>query len=133
MAPYATKSQAQEFYAGQDGDDLSIKIVMGSAARTVSSLSDAPADLTLLPDYKEAAAHAELLVGRWIWRSDFGGLSSKGSVAGTTASKSYRSVKDVRDLVASAMGDYYSGDEIAGEAESKDAGKAYVGRLRSRR
>lgn len=101
----ASIQDCRNYYAGEEAEELDVAIVQGTAARTVQQLAPEPAETD--EDYEEAAREAELLLGRWIWRSDGGALSSK-SLSGVT-SKSYAKFDDVRNLVSSAMGSFYKG------------------------
>lgn len=111
---YATEPEARAYYAGDDAEPLDVSVVRGAAARAVASLSkpehDEDGNVTL--EYAEAAKEAELLVGRWIWTSDHGTLTSK-SISGVI-SKNYSKVADVQALVSLAMGEYASGSSDVG-------------------
>lgn len=93
---------------------------MGSAARIVASLAPPPAEVD--PDYAEAAAHGELLVGRYLFSTEGGTLSSEG-ISGI--STSYVKFPEVQSLVAGAMGSYYESPTVAsGGLRSVELGRS---------
>lgn len=116
MARYASIEECRAYYAGNDAEQLDVAIVQGAAARTVSALStpelDADGNATI--DYAEAARETELLVGKWVWRTDGATLTSK-TITGVVA-KTYAKVADVQALASSSLGIYYKDPAKSGRA-----------------
>lgn len=97
--------------------------VLRTAERIVKNLAPPDAE-PRSEDYRQAAADTEISIFEYIWETR-GIVSSQSSIVGTSVS--YQSDPQVLKILRDAMGDYYTGGEGA------DSGKAYVGRLRSRR
>lgn len=117
--PYATDDDVREFYAGEDAGDLAVETVMGVAADLVQKYAPAPSPLPSPDDYSPRAKRAELLVGRWLWRTE--GYVSGKSLSGVGSRSFDVSGTVVSRIVSEAMGDYAGAD------------KAYIGRFPTRR
>lgn len=102
--PFATPSQARTFYAGEDTTGVLLDVPYNNAARLVQRYAPVPDPEPA--DYAEMAAHAELEVGRYLFNSMGGSVSSLSSEAG---SLSLTNLSAVMGIVAGTMGDYYTG------------------------
>lgn len=107
---FATEQEARDYYAGAEAEGLAVEVAMGAAANMVASLAPPPAELEADPGYFSAARLGELLVGRYLWNTEGGTLSSEG-ISGI--STSYVKFPEVQSLVAGAMGSYYKSPTVA--------------------
>lgn len=113
--PFATPSQARTFYAGADTSGVALDVPMRNAARLVRKFAPPPDPVT--DDYATAAADAELEVGRYLFNSLGGSVSSLSSEG---QSLSLTNMSAVLSIISGTMGEFYTGGA---------AGVAYVGWL----
>ena len=98
--------ECRVFYAGTAAADGEVEPIRQAAHEVVLSRSDPPAeDAPERGDYVESAHAAQLLVGRWLWRTDGGTLSSK-SIS-PVISRSYMGPESVFAIARAALGPYY--------------------------
>jgi hypothetical protein len=99
--PYATPSQVRTFYAGEDTESALYGPAMRNAARLVQRFAPVPDPEPA--DYAEMAADAELEVGRYLFNSQGGSISSLGAEG---MSLSLTNLTAVKSIIAQAMGGY---------------------------
>lgn len=103
--PYATPSSAREFYGlPDDASGPIFNVPYRNAARLVQKFAPTPDPEPA--EYAEAAADAELEVGRYLSNSLGGSLSSLTAPEGGL---SFTNLQAVMGIVAGVMGDYYVG------------------------
>lgn len=103
--PFATPSAVRTFYAGEDTPLGVYGPAMRNAARLVQRFAPAPDD-PVPADYANRAADAELEVGRYLFNSLGGSVSSLGTEG---QSLSLTNLSAVMSIVSGTMGDYYTG------------------------
>lgn len=100
---YANVSEAIEYYAGDDAGNIELQVVMRRAAALVQQYAPVPDPEP--SDYARMAADAELEVGRYLWDTDSGSVTSQSLPSGSTSFADTGYIKrTVRDL----MGIYYT-------------------------
>lgn len=102
--PYASPTQARDYYAGEDASGVTLDNPMGMAADLVAQYAPAPNPVTT--DYEDRALRAELEVGRFLFNSQGGSISSVGAEGMTI---SFTNLQAILFLIQSSMGDYFSG------------------------
>lgn len=102
--PYATPSSAREFYGlPEDAGGPTFNVPYRNAARLVQKFAPVPAELPEPADYAEMAADAELEVGRFLFNSLGGSLSSLTSPEGGL---SFTNLAAIKGIIAQTMGAY---------------------------
>lgn len=100
--PYATPSSAREFYGlPEDAGGPTFNVPYRNAARLVQQFAAVPDPEPT--DYAEMAADAELEVGRFLFNSLGGSLSSLTSPEGGL---SFTNMAAVKSIIAQTMGSY---------------------------
>lgn len=104
--PYASPSQAREFYGlASDAGGPTFNVPYNNAARLVQRY--APAPDVVSADYEERAADAELEVGRFLFNSLGGSVSS---LTATEGGLSFTNLGAVMGIIAGTMGEeFYTG------------------------
>lgn len=100
--PYATPSSAREFYGlDPDAGGPTFNVPYRNAARLVQQFAAVPDPEPA--DYAQMAADAELEVGRFLFNSLGGSLSSLTSPEGGL---SFTNITAIKSIVAQTMGKY---------------------------
>lgn len=101
---YATEAEVYEFYADADATDTEVAVVMRRAAGYVQQYAPVPSPVP--SDYARLAADAELEVGRYLWNTDSGSVSSDSVPSG--GGTSYVSDTYIRKVVMETMPTYFT-------------------------
>lgn len=101
--PYAGVGEAIEYYAGSGVNSTELDVTMRQAAREVQRYAPVPSPVP--SDYTRMAADAELDVGRYLWNTEGGAVTSS-SLSGA-GSVTYVSRAHIRNLVKNSMAVYY--------------------------
>lgn len=104
--PYAIPSAAREFYGlAEDAGGPTFTVPYNNAARLVAHYAPPPDPVTT--DYEDRAVDAELEVGRYLFNSLGGSLSSLTSPEGGL---SFTNLAAVMGIIAGTMGaEFYTG------------------------
>lgn len=105
--PYASPSDARAYYAGQDASGVMLNVPMRQAARFVQQY--APVPEVVPADYAEMAADAELEVGRFLFNTQGGSISSVGAEG---ANVSFTDLEKIKSLIKATMGTYYTSGNL---------------------